>query len=446
MGLFDSQPGHISLSALTQQLRQHIGGLFAQPVWVSAEIASLNVHHRGHCYLELVELDKVSRRELARMRGVIWATQYNALRPKFEAVTRQPLRAGMEVLLRCNVDFHPVYGLSLHIIDIDPQFTLGQFARQRAETIARLEREGLLQLNGALPFPELPRRVAVISARSAAGYGDFCKHLHGAETRYGIQVDLFEALMQGERASESICQALDKIAEEYEAYDVAIIIRGGGGLLDLSCFDDYTLAKRIAMMPLPVLTGIGHERDVSVADMVAHQAFKTPTAVADYLEGVLDSCAQQLEAQRVKLLDGIARYFEMAHVAWEGHVRLLSHAIEMRLARLQQVLPDATALRRLVAWQTTRQLEHLSPISGQVQRSISQILKRKEIELESYKRMLPMLAPSNFLSKGYAMVLRNGVAIRQAAHLSPGDTVQLAFQDGKATATVESISIDTPEE
>ena len=270
-----------------------------QAVWVVAEVSDLRVASNGHCYLELVQKDGQSGSLVAKARATIWRSRYFALSQDFSRLTGQSLQSGLKIMVRVSVVFHELYGYSLDISDIDPSYTLGDIQAQRRAIIARLEAEGVMHLNRGLPLPRLLRRVAVVSSETAAGYGDFCNQL--AQSGFAFELKLFPAVMQGDRVEESIIAALDAIAAEAGRWDVVAIIRGGGATTDLHGFDTYLLAANVAQFPLPVLTGIGHERDETILDLVAHKRLKTPTAVAAFLvesrqaeAAVLQALAQRL--------------------------------------------------------------------------------------------------------------------------------------------------------
>ncbi len=275
----------ITLLELQQRIRQGIESGVPAPVWITAEIGEINVHGSGHCYLDLIDYGRGSssgQRVEAKARGVIWSNTFRMLKPYFENATGARLVKGLNVLVKVQVGYSSVYGLSLNIIDIDPSFTVGALEMQRNKTIQRLKDEGCMDMNSQLHLPALPRRIAVVSSATAAGYRDFVKHLAANEYGFGFSVTLFQAQMQGEEAPQSIISALDAIAGREDDFDAAVIIRGGGAVMDLVCFDDYELAVNIAQFPLPVITGIGHDHDYHIADMVAHTWLKTPTAVADF--------------------------------------------------------------------------------------------------------------------------------------------------------------------
>lgn len=271
--------GFIDLLELQTRLRDSLEGLFPEKLWVKAEIASIQVKSNGHCYMDLSQNDGSGT--VAKARAVIWRGRYTALASFFEAATGSRLQAGMKVLVRVQVNYSELYGLTLVVDELEPQFTLGEAEMERQRTIAALKADGLLDRQKELPMAELPYRLAVISARDAAGFGDFCRHLEANEYGFKLSVTLFEATMQGNQAPESILDAIQAVETSGEAFDAILIMRGGGSSLDLACFDDYGLCFGIAGCSVPVFTAIGHDRDFHVADMVAYDFVKTPTALAD---------------------------------------------------------------------------------------------------------------------------------------------------------------------
>jgi len=293
--------------------------------WVRAEIASVS-EKAGHCYLDLVEKAETGLLA-AKLRATCWANVYALLRPYFEQETGSRLQPGMQILVEVELNFHPVYGLSANIVNIDPKYTIGDLARQRQETINRLQKEGVMDLNKSLSLPTIVRRLAVISAESAAGYGDFCHQLD--ESGYRFETTLFPAIMQGENAPKSIISALTAIAAQEEEFEAVVIIRGGGATTDLTCFDDYNLCNHCAQFPLPVITGIGHTRDISILDMVAFMPLKTPTAVAQFFVD-----AREREKQRI--LDWRRRLRQTA----ERQILIRRHKIEMLAQVIKMRSPE----------------------------------------------------------------------------------------------------------
>lgn len=273
----------LTLFEVSQRIQQALENSFPTRIWVVAEISELKENRSGHCYLELVEKEENADQPKAKARATIWAGTYRMLKPFFETSTQRGLGAGIKVLVLCDVNYHPLYGLSLNIQDIDPTFTLGDIEQKRQETINLLIADGIFNMNKEVGLPLLPKRVAVISSPTAAGFQDFSHQLDNNARGYVVHYKLFKATMQGEKAEDSIINALNQIYNDYDSWDVVAIIRGGGSQIDLGCFDSYMLASHIAQFPLPIITGIGHEKDITVADMVAHTRQKTPTAVAEYI-------------------------------------------------------------------------------------------------------------------------------------------------------------------
>ncbi len=272
----------LTLLELQEMIKRGIEGAVPATAWVTAEIGELNNHYSGHCYLDLIDYKDGGRGVAAKARGVIWSSVYRVLKPYFETTAGVALAKGLNVLLKVQVGFSPVYGLSLNILDIDPSYTVGELELKRQKTIERLKADGCMEMNSSVAMAALPRRIAVVSSETAAGYRDFMKQLHENENGFMFKTELFPAQMQGDDAPGSIIAALEKVARREEEFDAVVIIRGGGAAMDLVCFDDYNLALNIAQFPLPVVTGIGHDHDWHIADMVAHTWLKTPTAVADF--------------------------------------------------------------------------------------------------------------------------------------------------------------------
>lgn len=272
-----------TLTQLLEKLQNTIERDFADSYWVRAEISNVNNHYSGHCYLELIDSEDSEDVVKSKIQGNIWSSNYKLIRPFFETTTGYPLSSGMKILVKAHLQFSKLYGLSLVISDIDPSFTIGEIEIERQRVINKLQEEGMMGMNSTVQLPLLPRNIAVISTDSAAGYGDFMNHLHNNEYGYKFQTTLFKSPMQGEGTVRGIIDQLDKIANSQILYDAVIIIRGGGSPSDLRIFDNYDLAVEVAQFPLPVITGIGHDQDFHVIDMVAHTWLKTPTATADFL-------------------------------------------------------------------------------------------------------------------------------------------------------------------
>ena len=339
---------HITLRELQRRVKSALEGQFALPLWVSAEISEIKVNYSGHCYLELVEKGGDNGVPTAQARAVVWRSNYPRIAGYFEAETGQRLAAGIKILAKALVTYHELYGFSLQITDIDPSYTLGDMERQRQQTIAQLQQEGVWDMNREAPMPAVVQRVAIVSSANAAGYQDFCKEL--ARSPYRFELTLFDAFMQGEAAEESIIEALCNVAARPEKFDAVVLIRGGGSRSDLNCFNAYRLCAHVAQFPLPVVTGIGHDKDTSVADMVAHTALKTPTAVAGWL------------VERMAETDG---WLDCAALQLNDMTKAAMHASEVRLERL------SGEVRRLSGELLTRQtlrLEHFTGLAARQRR------------------------------------------------------------------------------
>ncbi len=429
-----------------------------QAVWVVAEVSDLRVASNGHCYLELVQKDGQSGSLVAKARATVWRSRYLALSQRFSSHTGQRLQSGLKVMALASVVFHELYGYSLDITDIDPSYTLGDIQAQRRAIIARLEAEGVIHLNRALRLPRLLRRVAVVSSETAAGYGDFCNQL--AQSGFAFELKLFPAVMQGDRVEESIIAALDAIAAEADSWDVVAIIRGGGATTDLHGFDTYLLAANVAQFPLPVLTGIGHERDETILDLVAHKRLKTPTAVAAFLvesrqaeAAVLQALAQrlhtaaqaELEARR-RHLTAVGHRLQLAAQAElaERRRRLAAAAHRLQLAAGQYGYWQRSRLARLearlqLALQHNFHNEH-TRLERVPQRLASAVERRclgERHRLSLWRRTLQLASPDRILQLGYTLTLSGGRVVRDPAGLAPGDKLETRFAGGTVHSVVE---------
>lgn len=386
----------LELSELLARIKEDVADAFPDRYWVKAEISSWSPRANGHCYLNLSESER--GKQVADIRAMIWKWNYPQLKAFFESETGQPLQAGITVLVRVQVHFDPVFGMSLFIDDIDPAFTVGEQALARKKAIERLTAEGYLDMQRELVLPRLPYRLAVITSKTAAGYGDFRKHLLENEAGYAFQVDLYEALVQGDSAPASMISALQEA--QGRPYDAVLILRGGGGVADLSCFDDYDLAVAIATCPVPVVTAIGHERDYHIADMVANRFVKTPTALADLF---LDAYAAE-----DAVLDG-----------YESRIR---RAVSDRLGGMLRKV-DA-AVHRLQFAAVTR-------------------VNRELAALDLKEAVIQASDPRKILSLGYALVTgKDGKVLKSAAPVGIGDRIGVRFSDGALSATVNDVRMN----
>jgi len=404
----------ITLKELNQAVSIAIDSNFSEGIWFIAEINS--IQERGHCYLELIEKDPNSDTIVAKANANIWRGVYVGLKMNFFKITSLQLSPGMKVLIKGRPQFHSQYGYSINITDIDPSFTLGDAAMKRAAVVRRLKEEGVYYLNAELQIPLFIKRIAVISSKGAAGYGDFMNQLTNNSGGYKYKVELFEAIMQGDSAEDSIIEALDLIASRSSEFDIVAIIRGGGALSDLSCYDRYGVASSVAQFPLPVLTGIGHDRDVSVVDEVACQMLKTPTAVAAF---ILDSTAS-LDMELSALAQGFKDVVRQYIVVNQSKLDLLANSI----------LTDCKILLE-------RHRSMLSIISTEMSSNVRTYFERELNILNLAKQTIELSSPENVLKKGYSMAEAAGKVITSASCLKKGDTLTTLFADGKVESIVK---------
>ena len=384
----------IDLFELQMSIKEGIESLFPDRVWVKAEVGAVKARRGGHCYLELSQSGAEGL--VAKCSAIIWSSKYRFIAPYFESVTGSPLSEGMVILAQVQVNYSELYGLSLIIDEIDPEFTLGAKEMERQQTIGRLRSEGLMELQKELQLPVLPYRLAVISAEDAAGYRDFMRHIE--ENPYGFKVlpVLFPALMQGAGCPASIVQALDSVLDSGQQWDAVLILRGGGSKLDLACYDDYQMSAVIAQYPLPVLTAIGHDQDYHVCDMVAHEYLKTPTALADFIMDIY-----QGEDERIS--------------SCQTRVRL---AVSNRLYREETLLDS---------------------LSSRIKGGFSLKIAVMESALQVLQTRIEAADPRRILDRGYALAVdADGVVLRGTAGCKPGDKVSVMFADGVLDCIVKS--------
>ncbi|MDR1455849.1 MAG: exodeoxyribonuclease VII large subunit [Tannerella sp.] len=428
----------LTLSTLNERVAQAIDESFPDACWIQAETSDVRLQgSAGHCYLEFVEKDVFSGQIIARARGAIWARTFQRLKPYFEKETGQAFVSGLKVLVKVTVAFHKLYGYSLNVIDIEPSYTLGDLVRKRQEIIRRLQEEGIFDLNRELPFPVLPQRIAVITSPTAAGYGDFENQLMNNPAGYPFYIKLFPAVMQGEKTEESVIAALDRISRHTDCFDAVVLIRGGGSASDLNCFDSYLLAAHCAQFPLPVITGIGHERDDSVVDMIAHTRLKTPTAVAAFLIGQMDGQAgllnglqQSLCSRVTEVLSAQQTYLKLLAARFPS---LATHRIEQNRTQLQALRSALPASQLLIMKHRT----DLTEIRQFLQNGWTACVAAQNREMDLAGQFLKMVSPDYALRWGYTLILKNGKIVKHASGLSAGDEITVRFADGDHVATVQ---------
>lgn len=408
----------LSLFELNRFVKQALHNHLPDTYWVQAELSDVRSNSSGHCYLEFVQKDTGGNHLIAKARGTIWSNIFKMLKPYFEQETGQQFASGIKVLVQVSVEFHELYGYSLTVLDIDPTYTLGDMARRRREIILRLEEEGVLTMNRELDMPLAPQRIAVISSATAAGYGDFCDQLRNNPYGLSFQTKLFPAVMQGERVEESIISALESVYQELDDWDVVVIIRGGGATSDLSGFDTYNLAANCAQFPLPIITGIGHERDETVLDVVAHTRVKTPTAAAEYLIGRLYETALKLEDHATRVVNKVEERLNWEHT---------------RLNRLSERIPMNVRMCLQTGHYAVKGIQHRIDVALQ-----ERLLKEKH-RLQLLEHQVRTASPEHLLKRGYSITLLDGRAVTDISMLKEGDVVTTRYAKGESQSVIMKI-------
>lgn len=444
----------MSLLDLNTAIRDTLREALPETYWVRAEMSDVRPNaSSGHCYLEFIEKDEKSGQLVAKARGTIWARTFQMLKPYFEQETGQPFASGLKVLVNVSVEFHELYGYSLSVHDIDPSYTLGDLVKRRKEIIRRLQEEGIFDLNRELPFPLLPQRIAVITSPTAAGYEDFVHQLVENEYGFSFYIKLFPAIMQGEKTEESVIAALDRIFPHAELLDIVVIIRGGGSTSELSSFDSYPLAANCAQFPLPIISGIGHERDDTIVDMIAHTRMKTPTAVASFLiECMVGEATQLQEMEQTICDDTTARIMREKSVLQmlmaklpitaNGHVgqhRKQLHSLAVRLSALPQWLRnhaeklDELPLRLCRASDAViaARSAQVADMPLRLRRASDAVCSERRQALEMDEQYIKMASPEYILKRGYTLTLKDGKIVKHAESLTVGDEISIRFADGE---------------
>lgn len=447
-----------SLSDVALSLHKVIERTYTRPYYIKAEILKLNYYpYSGHCYPELVERDgNVIKTE---MRAVIWSTHFQDINRRFVQITGEPLKENIRILCLATVQFSPKHGLALHIEDIEPAYTLGEMVRNRQEVIARLKDEQIFELNRNLKMPMLPKRVAVISVETSKGYSDFMQTLHQNEYGYCFHTDLFPSILQGDKAITGIMGQLDRIEARQRDFDVVVLVRGGGGDVGMSCYDDYNLTRRVATFPLPVLTGIGHSTNLTVTDMVAHANFITPTDVAfslleqfrrfdDLLGETVSRMVQQVRAlvaehrQALALTETAFRYnlpnvlAEQRKMLGEIAKELVFNSKSVTMNQTFHLKALAQKMERDMQLHLHQELLQLQGIKEALPRLGKAVLQKYRRECDSVDEQLRLLSPENVLKRGYSITLRDGHVITQAGDLRPGDHIVTRFFEGETESVV----------
>lgn len=449
----------LSLTELQLIIRDSLYMALPGMYWVVAEISEIKENSAGHCYLELIEKHPAEKNVRARIKAIIWSKRYRFLKSFFENITGESLKVGLNILIKAKVEYHELYGLSLIITDIDPAFTIGEMAIKRQLVIKKLEQEGVFSMNKELNIPAAPQKIAVISSKSAAGYSDFINHLTGNSFGYVFYTVLIESAMQGTETESGVISALDRIANNSHLFDLVVIIRGGGSQSDLSWFDSYNIAYHVTQFPLPVITGIGHEKDMSVTDMVANTSLKTPTAVADFLinsvvvaedhliemsseiknisSGIIEKNRNRIETSGIRLLPlarimlaGIkdklsGRIIEIINIGKEHTYRAGLLPVNLRSRLVSAV--KTFSIEKETAIERRRQII----ISGTITS-----LNKNNIRLVGLEKTLNILKPENVLQRGYTITSINGEILKRSIQANADDIIDTQFIDGTVKSRV----------
>ena len=427
----------VTLFELNNLVREVISSTLSEEYWVEAELSE--VHEvRGHCYMELIQKELFSNTPVAKASAKCWKNKWSLLREKFEKVTREGLKPGMKVLLKVYADFHEAYGFAWIVTDINPEFTMGDMARKRQEIIDTLKREGVFELQKELVLPQFAQRIAVISSENAAGYGDFCHQLADNPQQLKFYTHLFPAVMQGEGVEESVIGALNSINENIEKFDAVVIIRGGGATSDLSGFDTLRLAENVANFPIPIITGIGHDRDESIVDMVAHTKVKTPTAAAVLLIDHLNHILERLLDAQAELIAAVRHRNELEQarlVRMSEKIPVLFSLVKTRQEqRIERHLANITAA---LNDKLSREHHRLSLIESQLGPTLLQQMTKENYRLQLLQQQLEALNPQRLLQRGYSITLCKGKVVKDARQLKAGDEIETKLANGKITSIIQ---------
>lgn len=430
----------LSLFELNSLVADVIDSTMSRSYWVQAELSEAR-ENRGHCYMELIEKNEGSNIPIARASAKCWSNVWMLIKPAFIRMTGQEVRTGMKVMLQVHAQFHPQYGFSWIVDDINPEYTMGDMMRKRQEIIRQLKAEGVFELQKELHFPIFAQRIAVISSETAAGYGDFCNQLETNEYELYFHIELFPAVMQGDHVEQSIINALNQINSREDDFDCVVIIRGGGATADLSGFDTLSLAENVVNFPLPIVTGIGHERDESVLDMVSFQRVKTPTAAAAYLIDHLASTLMRVENAQTQIVDSVRRALEVEKMRIQHigiHIPVLFSVVRTK----QEARLDGLSQRLLMKLKETMKQTnfHLSTLQSRILPTLQNRLSIEQHRLEILEQRARLLDPSLPLKRGYSITLCNGKTVRNAKDLKIGDTIITRLEKGEVESRVERLS------
>ena len=426
-----------TLSELTGAVRDTLEATFPETYWVRAETSDVRVNAAsGHCYLEFIEKNPKTNQLVAKARGSIWAKVFRMLKPYFEMETGQTFTSGLKVLVKVTIEFHELYGFSLNVVDIDPTYTIGDMARKRQEIIRQLQADGVFTLNKELTFPDFPTRIAVITSPTAAGYEDFLNQLLHNQAGYPFYPKLFPALMQGEKTEESVIAALERIDACREYFDVVVIIRGGGATSDLNSFDSYLLAAHCAQFPLPIITGIGHERDDTIVDLVAHTRLKTPTAVAAFLIHCLDQQAATLNDLEERFTQEVRGWLKEESYTLQQIPMLVKNRLEKNLSALHILTAQ---LPGIIQQSVNREGSSLIQMKQRIRVATDSRFTHEIRFLELKEQFIRMASPDYILQRGYSLTLQNGKIVKTVKDIQENEPLTTRFMDGEVVADIRQI-------
>ena len=421
---------HMTLLELNSLVSEVLENAMPRQYWVEAELSDVN-ERRGHLFAELIEKDEDSNTPVARASAKCWASTWYSLKRTFERVTGEQLRTGMKVLLKVYVQFHPAYGFSWIITDIDPTFTLGDLAKKRMEIIAQLKAEGIFDMQRQLSLPMFCQHIAVISSATAAGYGDFCNHLHNNPYGFFFKTTLFHAVMQGEQIESSVIDALNRIFDAHEEYDCVVIIRGGGATSDMSGFDTLDLAENVANFPLPIITGIGHDRDECILDMISFHRVKTPTAAADFLLSHLDNTSRTIDNLADRMVRSVARYLETERVRMKGissKIPILFSMVKANETNRIELL--SKRIENALRQKTEQENHRMQMLQHTIEVAVRLAIEKERHRLSLLAQKGLSLDPEIILKRGYSITLSGGKVVTDASKVIKGEMLETKLANG----------------
>ncbi len=448
-----------NLYQITTKIKSIIEENFYEYYNITAEISTININRNGHCYLELIQKDEISENIIAKARAIIWKSNFRLIQAYFYSVTGKDLQPGLKILFSASIEYSQLYGFSLNIVDIDPNYTLGDLERQKRETLAKLEKDGVISMNKELELPIVIKNIAIISSDTAAGYEDFLKQLNNNKLGFKFHTKLFKAYMQGNEAEQSILNAFDKIFQYSDIFDIIVFIRGGGSKADLAVFDLYNIAYYITQMPIPVITGIGHERDNSIADIVAFEAMKTPTAVADFIishnenfwtymleleQSFQDEVLKNIKNENHKI-ELLANKFSFVI---NNFVKDKNNSLSLITSKLNQVIKDRTSnetkyfeqLKQNITYSVQKNIDskkyELKQISNKTKNRLNNLISNQKHKINLYELKNNSSDPKLILKKGYSYLTINGKHISSVKHIKQNDTISNHLYDGVIVSKV----------